>query len=132
MFILIKSQLLKFLWATQQRSSVKSMNSSTKKPVLLNSNQPTPNIKEVNAVIRVEKNTQPKDSANDFSETYLFSEFNIMFTFISVDPSNQERKVVLPIWFSSSILTNITKNVRKMVFGCGTVTQESRSLDEDS
>lgn len=97
MFILIKSQLLKFLWATQQRSSVKSINSATKKLVLLNSNQPTPNIKEVNAVIRVEKNTKPEDSANDFSETYLFSEFNIMFTFISVDPSNQERKVVLAI-----------------------------------
>lgn len=51
----------------------------------------------MNAVIRVEKNTKPEDSANDFSETYLFSEFNIMFTFISVDPSNQERKVVLAI-----------------------------------
>lgn len=81
MFIFLKSQLLKFLWATQWESSVKSINFSIRKLVSLSSNQPTPNIKEDNVVKRIEKNTWLKNSADDSSETYLFSEPNIMYLY---------------------------------------------------
>lgn len=99
MFIFLKSQLLKFLWATQQESSVKSINSFIKKLVSLNSNQSTPNIKEANVVKRIEKNTKLKNSADDFSETYLFSEPNVIYLYHcrTIKSSTHTKKVMFII-----------------------------------
>lgn len=124
MFIFLKSQLLKFLWATQQESSVKSINSFIKKLVSLNSNQSTPNIKEANVVKRIEKNTK-LNSADDFSETYHFSEPNVIYLYhcrTIKSSTHTHKKVMFIIWFSSFILTNMKKN-REMTFSGGNVTQ---------
>jgi hypothetical protein len=101
------------------------------KIVFLNLNLPIPNIKEVSIVyfcsdwpISTQKYlSQGNNIANDFSETYLFSKFDIRFTFITTGLWNQaEKKIVLVIWFPSFCLTNITKNNRKVALVFGGVT----------